>query len=66
VAVRLIVNLNDEMTEALKKMAERRRRTVTETMKDLISNQAFIDEEKEKGAYFLIEKDGRRSFVDFN
>jgi predicted transcriptional regulator len=67
VAVRLSVNLNDETAEALKKMADRRRRTVTETIKDLVSNQAFIDEEVEKGSKFIMEaKEGKRSVVTFN
>jgi Ribbon-helix-helix protein, copG family len=58
-SVRLNVNLSRTVAEGLAEMARKRGNTVSEEVRRALSLLRFLDEEVEKGANVLLEKDGK-------
>jgi hypothetical protein len=54
-AVRLTVNLSDEVAQALRELAEKRGTTVSEALRRAISTEKFINDKIEKGERVLLE-----------
>ena len=54
-AVRLTVNLSDEVAQALRELAEKRGTTVCEALRHAISTEKFINDKIEKGERVLLE-----------
>jgi len=58
--VRLNVNLSEETAAALKQMAERERRSITETIRRCIAVTDYLDSERAAGRIILTSKDNGR------
>jgi hypothetical protein len=54
-AVRLTVNLSDEVAQALRELAEKRGITVSEALRHAISTEKFLSDKIEKGERVLLE-----------
>lgn len=57
--VRLSVNLDPVVLEALKELARRNGTTVTEMVRRAISDEKYFQDAADRGAQILIKEDGR-------
>jgi predicted transcriptional regulator len=55
-AVKLTVNLPDDTVEAIKKISEENNITMTEAIRQVIDNQAFLHDQIKNGNKLLLEK----------
>lgn len=56
---RLSVNLAPEVAEALRDLARRRRVSVTEVVRQAISDEKYLQDAADDGAKILIQEEGR-------
>lgn len=55
--MRLSVNLSPDVADALRELAHRRGKTITEVIRDAIATEKFLDDEQRKGGDIIIEHD---------
>jgi hypothetical protein len=67
-ATKVTVNLPDRTVAALRDVAERRGASVTETLRNMVEAQRFLDHEVARGQDVLLysQRDGRARQVIFN
>ena len=58
-AIKLTVNLPDDTVEGIRRIAEEKGMSMTETLRQVLDNQRFLHEELKKGNKLLLEKDKR-------
>jgi hypothetical protein len=62
---KLTVNLSAEIVDVLKEMAERNHSSMTEELRNAISDRKFFIEQKNAGKKIVLEDDDERTIVEF-
>jgi hypothetical protein len=59
-SVRLSVNVSESVADAIRQLSERRCQSYTDTIRDCISTEWFLDEKYQDGYRIVLRKKGER------
>jgi hypothetical protein len=63
--IKLTVLLSFGVVDAIRQLAEKRKVTMTEVIRDAIGSEKFLEDEKDHSRFLLEDKDGKLRQVTF-